>query len=74
MAPSIENLNQDKTVSMSIDTIKPFDLPQGNGAKVCIGGGAGFIGSHIALRLKENGYKDDPHWIKQKRACGVSSS
>ena len=57
MAPSIENLNQDKTVSMSDDTIKPFDLPQGNGAKVCIGGGAGFIGSHIALRLKENGYK-----------------
>ena len=33
-----------------------FILPAGNGTKVCIGGGAGFIGSHIAKRLKENGY------------------
>lgn len=33
-----------------------FNLPAGNGAKVCIGGGAGFIGSHIAKRLKQNGY------------------
>jgi len=33
-----------------------FTLPPGEGAKVCIGGGAGFIGSHIAKRLKENGY------------------
>jgi GDP-D-mannose 3',5'-epimerase len=33
-----------------------FVLPPGNGTKVCIGGGAGFIGSHIAKRLKENGY------------------
>jgi len=42
-----------------IDTtkFKPFTLPPGNGKKVCIGGGAGFIGSHIAKRLKENGYK-----------------
>jgi len=36
---------------------KAFTLPPGNGAKVCVGGGAGFIGSHIAKRLKENGYK-----------------
>lgn len=36
---------------------KSFTLPPGEGAKVCIGGGAGFIGSHIAKRLKENGYK-----------------
>ena len=36
---------------------KGFTLPPGNGAKVCVGGGAGFIGSHIARRLKENGYK-----------------
>jgi len=36
---------------------KPFTLPPGKGAKVCIGGGAGFIGSHIAKRLKEAGYK-----------------
>jgi GDP-D-mannose 3',5'-epimerase len=35
----------------------PFVLPPGNGQKVCVGGGAGFIGSHIAKRLKENGYK-----------------
>ena len=35
---------------------KPFELPPGNGAKVCVGGGAGFIGSHIAKRLKEAGY------------------
>jgi len=34
----------------------PFTLPPGDGTKVCIGGGAGFIGSHIAKRLKENGY------------------
>ena len=34
----------------------PFTLPAGNGAKVCVGGGAGFIGSHIAKRLKEAGY------------------
>jgi len=33
-----------------------FTLPPGNGQKVCVGGGAGFIGSHIARRLKENGY------------------
>uniref|UniRef100_A0A6U6DQ05 NAD-dependent epimerase/dehydratase domain-containing protein n=1 Tax=Odontella aurita TaxID=265563 RepID=A0A6U6DQ05_9STRA len=36
---------------------REFTLPPGDGAKVCIGGGAGFIGSHIAKRLKENGYK-----------------
>ena len=35
---------------------RPFTLPAGDGAKVCVGGGAGFIGSHIAKRLKENGY------------------
>jgi len=35
---------------------RPFNLPPGKGAKVCVGGGAGFIGSHIAKRLKENGY------------------
>ena len=33
-----------------------FSLPSGNGDKVCVGGGAGFIGSHIAKRLKEAGY------------------
>ena len=37
--------------------LSSFTLPPGNGAKVCIGGGAGFIGSHIAKRLKEAGYK-----------------
>jgi GDP-D-mannose 3',5'-epimerase len=37
-------------------TMSSFTLPQGNGTKVCIGGGAGFIGSHIAKRLKESGY------------------
>jgi len=39
-----------------INAHRPFTLPPGNGAKVCVGGGAGFIGSHIAKRLKENGY------------------
>lgn len=38
-------------------THRPFTLPPGNGAKVCIGGGAGFIGSHIAKAMKEAGYK-----------------
>eukprot|EP00587_Corethron_hystrix_P009261 CAMPEP_0113307876 /NCGR_PEP_ID=MMETSP0010_2-20120614/6545_1 /TAXON_ID=216773 ORGANISM="Corethron hystrix, Strain 308" /NCGR_SAMPLE_ID=MMETSP0010_2 /ASSEMBLY_ACC=CAM_ASM_000155 /LENGTH=366 /DNA_ID=CAMNT_0000162817 /DNA_START=98 /DNA_END=1198 /DNA_ORIENTATION=+ /assembly_acc=CAM_ASM_000155 len=33
-----------------------FALPPGEGEKVCVGGGAGFIGSHIARRLKQNGY------------------
>lgn len=42
--------------SQMIDEHTPFTLPAGNGAKVCVGGGAGFIGSHIAKRLKENGY------------------
>jgi GDP-D-mannose 3',5'-epimerase len=36
---------------------RTFTLPPGDGAKICVGGGAGFIGSHIAKRLKENGYK-----------------
>jgi len=30
--------------------------PEGNGTRVCIGGGAGFIGSHIAQRLMKAGY------------------
>jgi len=42
---------------MSQTEFKDFTLPPGNGAKVCVGGGAGFIGSHIAKRLKKNGYK-----------------
>jgi len=41
----------------SQEVFKDFTLPEGNGAKVCVGGGAGFIGSHIAKRLKANGYK-----------------
>ena len=31
--------------------------PIGNGDKVCVGGGAGFIGSDVAKHLKEAGYK-----------------
>ena len=34
-----------------------FTLPLGNKAKVCVGGGVGFIRSHIAKRLKEAGYE-----------------
>jgi len=41
---------------MSESNTKEFTLPAGNGDKVCVGGGAGFIGSHIAKRLKEAGY------------------
>jgi len=33
----------------------PFTLPPGNGAKVCVGGGAGFIGSNILAALEERG-------------------
>ena len=36
--------------------MKAFELPKGEGKKVCVGGGAGFIGSHIAKRLKQNGW------------------
>jgi GDP-D-mannose 3',5'-epimerase len=36
--------------------MKEFTLEPGNGTKVCVGGGAGFIGSHIAKRMKEAGY------------------
>jgi GDP-D-mannose 3',5'-epimerase len=52
-----------------------FELPQGNGRKVCIGGGAGFIGSHIAKRLKESGYKvtvvdwKENEFMKQDEFC-----
>jgi len=35
---------------------KDFTLPPGDGTRVCVGGGAGFIGSHIARRLKAAGY------------------
>ena len=35
---------------------RPFALPPGNGLKVCIAGGNGFIGSHLAKRLKANGF------------------
>jgi CRISPR/Cas system CSM-associated protein Csm5 (group 7 of RAMP superfamily) len=31
----------------------PEELNESGSIKVCIGGGAGFIGSHIAKRLKE---------------------
>jgi GDP-D-mannose 3', 5'-epimerase len=38
------------------DPLSEFTLPPGNGARVCVGGGAGFIGSHIAKRMKNAGY------------------
>jgi len=56
-APSLKDKKVGDKIDMTIDTVKPFTLLPGNGARVCIGGGAGFIGSHIALRLKANGYK-----------------
>lgn len=34
-------------------TNHPEELGQDGKLKVCIGGGAGFIGSHIAKRLRE---------------------
>ena len=52
MAPNSE-MATDEVV---VEQMTEFTLPPGEGAKVCIGGGAGFIGSHIAKRLKENGY------------------
>ena len=50
---------------------RPFTLPPGNGAKVCVGGGAGFIGSHIAKRLKENGYKVTVVDWKENGKCNI---
>lgn len=47
---------ESKVSNGDVVTNASFILPAGNGTKVCIGGGAGFIGSHIAKRLKENGY------------------
>ena len=41
----------------SISPPPPFVVPPGNGLKVLIGGGAGFIGSHIAKVLKNSGYR-----------------
>ena len=41
---------------MSTPPMSEFTLPEGNGVRVCVGGGAGFIGSHIAKRLKNAGY------------------
>ena len=53
--------NNNNTISLSLlfnmSEMSAFTLPPGDGRKVCVGGGAGFIGSHIAKRLKENGYK-----------------
>jgi len=39
-----------------MSNLSEWTLPPGEGKRVCVGGGAGFIGSHIARRLKQNGY------------------
>ena len=49
--------NQHNKTRLTMVDHTSFTLPPGNGQKVCVGGGAGFIGSHIAKRLKEAGYK-----------------
>lgn len=37
--------------------LSSFTLPPNDGTiRVCVGGGAGFIGSHIAKRMKDAGY------------------
>ena len=37
--------------------MREFELPKGTkDIKVCVGGGAGFIGSHLAKRLKAAGF------------------
>lgn len=50
------NLVGHKKTNIQNFIMTDFTLPPGNGTKVCIAGGAGFIGSHIAKRLKEAGY------------------
>ena len=37
-------------------SMSEFTLPPGANMRVCVGGGAGFIGSHIAKRLLQAGY------------------
>ena len=48
--------------------MKDFTLPQGEGKKVCVGGGAGFIGSHIARRLKAAGWYGWPYYQGNNKA------
>jgi len=56
---------------------KDFTLPPGNGTRVCVGGGAGFIGSHIARRLKAAGYHvtvvdwKKNEFMEEKEFCDV---
>merc|ERR1740130_2139514 len=47
---------QTNTIQTMSTEMRAFELPKGEGKKVCVGGGAGFIGSHIAKRLKEAGW------------------
>ncbi|CAE7685273.1 unnamed protein product [Symbiodinium microadriaticum] len=43
------------TVASDFKAAHPEELNEHGSIKVCVGGGAGFIGSHIAKRLKEAG-------------------
>lgn len=41
------------TTASEFKAAHPEELNEQGSIKVCVGGGAGFIGSHIAKRLKE---------------------
>jgi GDP-D-mannose 3',5'-epimerase len=50
------NQPSDRSDQSMSERLREFALPRGEGRRVCVGGGAGFIGSHIAKRLKEAGW------------------
>jgi hypothetical protein len=47
----------------------PEELNEHGTVKVCIGGGAGFIGSHMAKELKKQVGTEESEQHKNKKCC-----